>query len=378
MSEDSITAVTYPGQVLANAREVNELTLEDIASRLNLPVRTVRAVETNNQDALPEAVYVFGYIRAYAKILGLEPQPLVDSYAILTEGERGTEPSLASPSPQPVQSAFALSLLQWGWLLLGVVVFLGLVYATSTSELFGDANETAEPSRAERSMAATEKVSSSTQATDEVEAGPSASESATAASNDSLEVERADSAEASGAEIAASEAGMLSQSETPSAVTEPVDLTLTIATEGTPAPGEQSGLPVTLALAAAETTAETSDFLGADRDQSARSGSAAESTQAEFALISYEPGLPRRLTEFGEEQLKLSFSEDCWFEIMDEDGTILFADLGRGGQAREFVGMGPFRIKLGFAAGAAVAFNGDPIDLAPYTRRNMARVTLGD
>ena len=85
-----------------------------------------------------------------------------------------------------------------------------------------------------------------------------------------------------------------------------------------------------------------------------------------------------RLTEFGDNTIDLTFSEDCWFEIRTIDGELLYADLGRTGQSRRYIGAAPFRIKLGFSPGAALAYNGEPIDLAPYTRQEVARVLLSE
>jgi cytoskeleton protein RodZ len=85
-----------------------------------------------------------------------------------------------------------------------------------------------------------------------------------------------------------------------------------------------------------------------------------------------------RLTEFGDHTIELTFSEDCWFEIRTIDGELLYADLGRSGQSRRYVGAAPFRIKLGFSPGAILAYNGEPIDLAPHTRQEVARVLLGE
>ena len=85
-----------------------------------------------------------------------------------------------------------------------------------------------------------------------------------------------------------------------------------------------------------------------------------------------------RLTEFGDNTIDLTFSEDCWFEIRTMQGELLYADLGRTGQSRRYLGAAPFRIKLGFSPGAALAYNGKPIDLAPYTRQEVARVLLSE
>jgi cytoskeleton protein RodZ len=56
---------------------------------------------------------------------------------------------------------------------------------------------------------------------------------------------------------------------------------------------------------------------------------------------------------------------------------MLHADLGRSEQVREYFGQGPFSIKLGYAQGAAVEFNGASVALAPHTRNNVAKLVLG-
>ena len=84
-----------------------------------------------------------------------------------------------------------------------------------------------------------------------------------------------------------------------------------------------------------------------------------------------------RLTELGEDRIVLSFVDDVWFEIKNVNGDILFADLGRADQVREYIGMAPFQVKLGFASAATLEFNGDAFNLAPYTKDNVANIVLG-
>ena len=50
---------------------------------------------------------------------------------------------------------------------------------------------------------------------------------------------------------------------------------------------------------------------------------------------------------------------------------------GRAGEVRRFVGTGPFALKLGFADGVQVFFDAEEVDLAPFTRNQMARLELG-
>jgi cytoskeleton protein RodZ len=55
----------------------------------------------------------------------------------------------------------------------------------------------------------------------------------------------------------------------------------------------------------------------------------------------------------------------------------LYADLGRTGQTRRYIGAGPFRIKLGYSPGVRLMFNGGDVDLQPFTRRDVANLTVG-
>ena len=139
----------------------------------------------------------------------------------------------------------------------------------------------------------------------------------------------------------------------------------------------------------AETVAEEGNLeVAADEVVAIEAGSQApdeEVAQIDADVSQAEPerevakafALPR-LTEFGDNTIDLTFSEDCWFEIRTIDGELLYADLGRTGQSRRYIGAAPFRIKLGFSPGAALAYNGEPIDLAPYTRQEVARVLLSE
>jgi len=93
-------------------------------------------------------------------------------------------------------------------------------------------------------------------------------------------------------------------------------------------------------------------------------------------LVNNKFSLPR-LTELGEDRIVLSFADDVWFEIKNVNGDILHADLGKADQVREYVGMAPFQVKLGFASAATLKFNGDVFNLAPYTSNNVAKIVLG-
>lgn len=71
------------GHLLREARENKGLTLEDVQSSTRINVRYLSALESGNYDALPTPVHVRGFLRNYARHLGLDPQPLLDRYLAL-------------------------------------------------------------------------------------------------------------------------------------------------------------------------------------------------------------------------------------------------------------------------------------------------------
>lgn len=69
--------MTAPGAQLAAHRKALGWSVEDVAEQLKLAPRQVVALEADNYAALPGMAIVRGFIRAYAKILRIDPLPLV-------------------------------------------------------------------------------------------------------------------------------------------------------------------------------------------------------------------------------------------------------------------------------------------------------------
>lgn len=70
-------ALVSPGAQLAAFRRERGLTVEQIASKLNLAPRQIVAIESDNYPALPGMPIVRGFIRAYAKLLKVDAAPLL-------------------------------------------------------------------------------------------------------------------------------------------------------------------------------------------------------------------------------------------------------------------------------------------------------------
>ena len=65
------------GQVLREAREAQNMTLEEVAMRLRLMHRQVEAMETDDFGSLGQPVFARGFVRNYARLMGLQPETLL-------------------------------------------------------------------------------------------------------------------------------------------------------------------------------------------------------------------------------------------------------------------------------------------------------------
>jgi len=65
------------GRALAAAREARGMSRSDVAAQLRLNSRQIAAIEAEDLAALPEAPFVRGYLRNYAKLVDLPAEPLL-------------------------------------------------------------------------------------------------------------------------------------------------------------------------------------------------------------------------------------------------------------------------------------------------------------
>lgn len=108
------------GQVLREAREAQNMTLEDVAMRLRLMHRQVEAMETDDFGSLGQPVFARGFVRNYARLMGLQPETLLARM----EGAPA-EPAPVAPAEPPMPSSWLTS----PWLillLLGVLVVVAV------------------------------------------------------------------------------------------------------------------------------------------------------------------------------------------------------------------------------------------------------------
>lgn len=141
-----------PGNKLREARTARSLSLEDIANVTRIPRSSLEHIEEGRFERLPAPVFVRGFIRNYARAVGLEPAAVVRLYD-LTTGEgtaEAVEPDGAvagrARAVSPVRTSASSAgghYLRGGYAVLGVVV-IGLIVAAFA--LVGDKKAPADAS----------------------------------------------------------------------------------------------------------------------------------------------------------------------------------------------------------------------------------------
>lgn len=69
-----------PGAHLRNAREEAGMSVDAVAEALLLKSKTLELLEADAHDRLPAPTFVRGYLRGYARVLGLPSGPILDMY----------------------------------------------------------------------------------------------------------------------------------------------------------------------------------------------------------------------------------------------------------------------------------------------------------
>lgn len=80
-----------PGTRLRLAREACQISQEEVAERLRLKTETIVALEQDDFKLFPALVYVRGYLRAYANLVGANPKEIIEVFNNLNLIEQPSE-----------------------------------------------------------------------------------------------------------------------------------------------------------------------------------------------------------------------------------------------------------------------------------------------
>ncbi|MCX2896969.1 RodZ domain-containing protein [Pseudomonas mandelii] len=319
-----------PGETLRQARESNGWSLAEVALKLNLTVNSLSNLEAGAFDKLPGHTFARGYIRAYAKLLGMDQTVLVQQFDQSTGTDsQGSNVHSLGRIEEPVRVSHTILRIV-SLLLLVAVIGGGFVWwQDQTSQRAKDLT-TLSPEHVEVEGAdGTTQIHQLDEPEDQAVV-ESQAEGATA-----LALPQANTP---------AEAEVTAPAAAPTTPSAPVQATPpAAATPATPAPA----VP---AVPAPVVTAPVAPSIPA---------------AAPAAAVA------------GQGQVSLQFSADCWTQVTDGTGKVLLSGLKRKGENVSVSGKPPFAVRLGYARGAQVSYNGQVVDVAPFTSGETARLKLG-
>jgi cytoskeleton protein RodZ len=289
------------GALLTRERKKQQRNLESVASDLHLRPEVVRAIEGGDEAGLPTTAFVRGYVKSYARLLGLDDVSLLAQL-----------PALDEHRPVPLKRvgmrrrSFSLPIgkwLVWGLLLTGLS--LVLIYGVPALERLWSARTSAPVS---------------------------------------------------------------DQLELPSAGAEQEEGTRLLPLPDVSLP-ENGQIIAEQAVGPAETQISEPAI---DREAEPEEPPEVEEKPSEPAQIQEatpEPASPAVIT--------MRFLEDSWVE-MEANGRKLVVGTQRAGSERTVRAEPPIQLLLGNAPAVELIYRGKAVDMTPYRRGKVARITLED
>ena len=323
--EDVAANRVNPGETLRQARESNGWSLAEVALKLNLTSTSLANLEAGAFDKLPGHTFARGYIRAYAKLLGIDQTVLVQEFDQFTGTDaQGSNVHGLGRIEEPTRVSHTILRIV-SLLLLIAVIGGGFVWwqdqaSQRSKDLTSNALEHVEVESADGTTQIHPLDEPEDQAVAEGQTTP----------------------------------------EAPATAEQPVPETGTA-----PAPAATAAVPA----APATTTAPVAQA------PAAATPAAAPPATAPAAPAMSPPTTPALIA--GDGRVQITFIADCWTQVTDGNGKVLFSGLKRKGDTLDQGGKPPLTLRLGFARGAQVAYNGQPVDVAPFTSGETARLKLG-
>ncbi|MDP5254092.1 MULTISPECIES: cytoskeleton protein RodZ [unclassified Vibrio] len=302
------------GILLRQKRESLGLTKQQVADRLRLRVTVIEQIEANHYESQKVATFIRGYVRNYARLVGLDENQVLDSLSHFEHVQH--KPQEMQSFSGKTKQAKHNSRIMWVTGIIFIII-LGI------SSLWWLQNQ----------------------------------------QNNSL-TENLNQAISEGTNLSALEPEVSEPVSPVSDLPAASDESSTEALTDTDAPAETSpaSLPsTTVADNQGEPVAESAPIATADV--------AAVATQNAVS----EPQAPVTVKS---QNLVMDFSDDCWVQIKDASGKTLLVGLQEAGKQVDLSGEKPFQVVLGAPEAVNMTFASEPIDLSRYTAGKVARFTL--
>ncbi|MGR2739400.1 RodZ domain-containing protein [Billgrantia sp. Q4P2] len=308
-----------PGELLRRERETQGLSREEVATALNLRPAVVSGMEEDNYEQVPVATYRRGYLRAYARLLGMDDRPVLQAYADrfgTQDSEQRVTPVQVTKPPSRIGA--------WLFKLVTLLVIAGLIGLTLVWWQSRDGNEP--PAVDATGPVSVETLDGTT--TIEEEPRPEVEEALPPLPEEGVDP-------------------LGGEAEVPSTEVDPTGAEL---------------------------------IAGVSEEEPVMADEASVEAPAEQPVIDEEePEVAAEPSPTDRTVLQLTFNEQSWTEIFDANNRRVFVGLQEPGTTATVEGEPPFRLTIGNATGVELSWAGERVDLrARAGANNVARFTLGE
>ena len=332
-----VPSIGSPAELTA-MREQRGWSQADVAQRLKLRVRQLDALERGDWEALPGRAFVRGTLRAYARLLEVDIEPLLKVVGGFAQAEE-LRPSASLGTQMPRSGGFGFDgdtrSNRLPWALLGVLGVIALAV------FFGRDGDISNPSQWFGVPSVTKPATSSKPA----------------APGGSLPADSSGAAGAAGAASVPADAAAA-----PSLVVPVPTLAIGDPTQGVTGAG--------VGQAPGSSTSSTVP--------PANPGSTAPSSTAPSGAAAGAPGAPSPEAARATSTLRFTVRQDAWIEVRQADGRTVFSAIVKPGSPVDIDARQPVSMVIGNASQVSLDFEGKPVDLKPMTvmPNNIAKVKL--
>ena len=361
---ESPAAVKRPSELLVEARQRLGLSQKEVADKLYLTTSFIKYIDAGEFSSLPKPAFIKGYLRSYARVVDLSGDEIVVLYDAELQITESTSEIRGVTEEDVGTSSITGPVLQTGLIGLGG---LALVVAVIWWIVSDPEEET--PLSVAQSGVSQPATQDSSEAVFDFVLPPQ-------------EGAALQSEQVSQAQAVPDQTGLESQV----AMTEtlPAIDTLEHALAETVAESrEVSAIPVTEAsiqeAVAEQSISEPSISEPSTSEPSTSEQSSSEQERPSVVAVADSVKFERTtdgarsfvtVDASGFDQLELSFRDECWVEIADNQFGLIYNDLHQVNDVLTIYGTAPFKVLLGKATGVEMIYNGRPFELEPFINRD--------
>jgi len=302
------------------AREDKKFTIDSVAAELRLKSELIEALENNDTVNLPSKMFVMGYLRSYARLVGIDGSDL-DKLDLSSVRQSGGVKSTLSGPPEKNSKHLSVRLVTY-LVAIGLLSLLAVWWISMQSDIA----EIAVVDEYQQHEQPNEKSSS----------------------------------------LPTAESGETEQAVVAEVVPEPPPILDDSAGTVEKGPGDsvENGPGDSMEDASVIATVEPAAVVTADTVT-------ADAVTADTVVVE-EDEKPVAMSD-----LKITYLKDSWTEISDATGKRLLFGLYKQGNEEVVQGVAPFTLFFGFAPGVVITHNEEQFDHTEFHRKGMARFKVG-